>query len=97
MVSVDVKHHAYLLTYLRTTVPSLISLMVSVDVTKHHAYLRTTVPSLINHMVTVDVKHHAYLLTYGPPTVWLSRHGSSFYSELVVLDGHCPLVIDDVL
>ena len=45
--------------------PSLISLMVSVDV-KHHVYLLTTSippsplsPSLINLMVSVDVKHHA--------------------------------------
>ena len=44
MVSVDVKHHVYLLTYLHTLVlpfsPSLLSLMVSVDV-KHHVYLLT--------------------------------------------------------
>ena len=40
MVSVDVKHHVYLIPHLNTTTPSLslISLMVSVDV-KHHAYL----------------------------------------------------------
>ena len=35
-VSVDVKHHVYLLTYLAPC-PSLISLMVSVDV-KHHRF-----------------------------------------------------------
>ena len=39
MVSVDVKHHAYLLTLSRL---SLISLMVSVDV-KHHVYLHCLV------------------------------------------------------
>ena len=50
--------------------PSLISVMVSVDV-KHHVYLLTTSilpspisPSLINLMVSVDVKHHVYLLTF---------------------------------
>ena len=41
MISVDVKHHVYLLTTsipLPPFSPSLISLMVSVDV-KHHVYL----------------------------------------------------------
>ena len=62
MVSVDVKHHVYLLTlYL-----SLISLMVSVDV-KHHVYLLTLYPSLISLMVSVDVKHHVYLLAVPEP------------------------------
>ena len=63
--------------------PSLISLMVSVDV-KHHVYLLTYLlppslspptsipppppsPSLISLMVSVDVKHHVYLLTYLLP------------------------------
>ena len=68
--------------------PSLISLMVSVDV-KHHVYLLTIPPppyppsppppppihtpfhsfspSLISLMVSVDVKHHVYLLTAGWP------------------------------
>ena len=53
---------AYLLTERN---PSLISLMVSVDV-KHYAYLLTERnSSLISLMVSVDVKHHVYLLTGG--------------------------------
>ena len=81
MVSVDVKHHVYLLT---TSIPpsplspSLINLMVSVDV-KHHVYLLTTSippsplsPSLINLMISVDVKHHVYLLTASIPPSPLS-------------------------
>ena len=49
--------------------PSLISLVVSVDV-RHHVYLLTYIlalppfsPSLISLVVSVDVKHHVYLLT----------------------------------
>ena len=69
MVSVDVKHHVYLLNNGGGLSPSLISLMVSVDV-KHHVYLLTNggglSPSLISLMVSVDVKH-VYLLT----CVWI--------------------------
>ena len=74
MVSVDAKHHVYLLTHpytLPSFSPSLISLMVSVDA-KHHVYLLTHPytlpsfsPSLISLMVSVDAKHHVYLLTSG--------------------------------
>ena len=45
--------------------PSLISLMVSVDV-KHHVYLHLHTPfspSLISRAVSVDVEHHVYSLT----------------------------------
>ena len=54
--------------------PSLISLMVSVDV-KHHVYLLAPPPpppAIIILMVSVDVKHYVYLLTLCPITV----HGS---------------------
>ena len=49
--------------------PSLISLIVSVDV-KLHAYLlhRMVYPSLISLMVSVDVKLHVYLLHRMPRT-----------------------------
>ena len=45
--------------------PSLISLIVSVNV-KHHVYLKFSHlrPSIISLMVFVDVQHHVYLLTY---------------------------------
>ena len=54
--------------------PSLMSLMVSVDV-KHHVYLFTSTlppsapfsPSLISLTVSVDVKHHVYLLSPEDP------------------------------
>ena len=51
VVSVDVKHHVYLLT---TSIPpapfspSLISLMVSVDV-KHHVYLLWTLSAMFTY------------------------------------------------
>ena len=55
--------------------PSLISLMVSVDV-KHRVYLLTPLLpptpfslSLISLMVSVDVKHHVYLLTPHLPSL----------------------------
>ena len=65
MVSVDVKHHVYLLTPpypLPLFSPSLIGLTVSVYV-KHHVYLHLLTPhplfspSLIILTVSVDVKH----------------------------------------
>ena len=56
IVSVDVKHHVYLVTF-----PSLRNHIVSVDV-EHHVYL-VTFPSLRNNMVSVDVEHHVYLFT----------------------------------
>ena len=57
MVSVDDKHHVYLL---KTDKPYG---FCGVDV-KHHVYLLKTIISL---MVSVDVKHHLYLLKTDKP------------------------------
>ena len=77
MTSEDIKHQLIITTSIPPPPPppfspSLISLMVSVDV-KHHVYLHLHTPppppfspSLISLMVSMDVKHHVYLHLHTP-------------------------------
>ena len=57
MVSVDAKHDVYF----NIPSPSLISLVVSVDVISTMFTLTPLPPSLLSFVVYVDVKHHVYL------------------------------------
>ena len=55
LVSVDVKHHVYLLF---DELPSLINRVVSVDVKHHVSLLFEESPSLLSRIVSADVKYH---------------------------------------
>ena len=70
MVSVDVKHHVYLLTYFRAR-PSLISLMVSVDVRHHVCLLQSIIQllSLLCDQIIINSIEFCYK--------WYSRNNSS--------------------